>query len=214
MRLLVIGMYFVWLQAVCTAAPIVQKIVNDTDFGFLIVYHGDTSECTLHNKYKIIEPRTIFNHEFLLEVATKGLVLRPIFYKNQEKDEVFWLTDQKTYEYNDELIEHAYEHWKSNKFTRKYKNDPQAWMKNWIGSDISVTYDPLEFLGYLLYLSRVRISNLNYNHTQWLSFAKGIFSKLILELHLSQSKKSGILGKISVEHGEGGICNSGVVERI
>lgn len=214
MRLFLIGTYMVLLQAVCTAAPIVQKIVNNTDFGFLILYHGDTSECTLHNKYKIIEPRTVFNHEFLLEVGTKGLVLRPVFYKDQEDGEVFWLTDQKEYEYDSKLVEQTYEHWRLNKFTRKHKNDPEAWMRNWVGSDISVTYDPLEFLGYLLYLSRVRIANLNYNHTQWLSFAKGIFSKLMLELHLTQSKKSGILGKVIVEHGQGGICNSGVVERI
>jgi len=201
-------------QAVCIAAPVVQKIVNDTDFGFLILYHGDTSECTLHDKYKIIQPRTIFNHEFLLEVGTKGLVLRPVFYKDKQNDEVFWLTDQGTYEYDPTLIEQAYEHWRSNNIGKKYKGDFESWMKDWVGSDIFVAYDPVELLGYLLYLSRVRISNLNYNHTQWLSFAKGIFSKLMLEFGLSQSRRTGVLGKISVLHGQGGICNSGVIELI
>ncbi|MBI2344690.1 hypothetical protein HYV10_01300 [Candidatus Dependentiae bacterium] len=214
MRLFLIGTYMILLHAVCAAAPIVQKIVNDTDFGFLILYHGDTSECSLHDKCKIIEPRSVFNYEFLLEVNTKGLVLRPVFYKDFQENKVFWLTDQKAYAYDDTLIQQAHENWLLSKIGKRYKYNSESWMRNWVGSDISVTFDPLEFLGYLLYLSRVRIANLNYNHTQWLSFAKGIFSKLMLELQLSQAKRGGILGKIFVLHGQGGICNNGIVERI
>lgn len=214
MRLFLIGFLIFLIPSTSFSAPIVQKIVNDTDFGFLILYHGDSSDCTLHNKRKVIEPRTIFNHEFLLEVGTKGLVLRPVFYKDQQEDKIFWLTDQNTYEYKDELVSQAYDQWRLSKSAKKYKYDAQAWMRNWVGGDVSVTFDPIELLGYLLYLSRVRIANLNYDHTQWLSFAKGIFSKLMLDLHISQIKKSGILGKVSVQHGQGGICNNGVVERI
>jgi hypothetical protein len=202
------------LSAVCTAAPIIQKIVNDTDFGFLILDHSDTSECSLKNKFMVIQPRTIFNYEFLLETGTKGLVLRPVFYKNQKDNKISWLTDQNLYEYNDGLIEEAYKNWSFGKSIRKHKRDPETWMRNWLGGDISVTYDPLELLGYLLSLSRVRISNTNSYHTQWLSFSKGIFSKLMLELRLSQKTSKGIAGVVSVEHGEGGICNEGVVERI
>lgn len=214
MRLFLLSTYLVLQQAVCFAAPIVQKISNNTDFGFLIVYHDDTSECSLHNKNKIIEPKSVFNYEFLLEVNTKGLVLRPAFYRDPKENKIFWLIDQKSCEYNDELVQKAYDRWHENKDFRKYKENPQVWMKQWVGGDISLTFDPVELLGYLLYLSRVRISNLNYNHTQWLSFAKGIFSKLMLELRLAQDRKTGLFGAVSVQHGQGGICNSGVVERI
>jgi hypothetical protein len=213
-RLFIRGSLLLLLSAVCTAAPIIQKIVNDTDFAFLILDHSDTSECSLKDKCMIIQPRTIFNHEFLLEIGVKGLVLRPIFYKNQKENKIFWLTDQKTYEYDNALIEDVYRDWSLGRSTRKHKHNPEVWMRNWVGGDISVTYDPVEFLGYLLYLSRVRISNSSYYHTQWLSFAKGIFSKLMLELHLSQKSSKGIAGVVYVQHGQGGICNGGIVERI
>ncbi len=201
------------LPSASIAAPVVQKIINDTDFGFLILDHSDNSECTLHDKFTIIQPHTIFNHEFLLEVASKGLILRPIFYKNKKEGKIFWLTDQNSYEYNNQLIENAYQNWFEKK-SKKYTNSPEAWMKNWVGGDITVVYDPVEFLGYLLYLSRVRISNTNSYHTQLLSFAKGVFSKLMLEVRLSQKQGKGIAGVISVKHGQGGICNNGVIEQI
>src|SRR5690242_17506797 len=63
-RLFLTGTLFLFLSAVCTAAPIIQKIVNDTDFAFLILDHSDTSECSLKDKNMIIQPRTIFNYEF------------------------------------------------------------------------------------------------------------------------------------------------------
>ncbi len=214
MGLFIRSSLLLWLSAVCTAAPIVQKIVNDTDFAFLILDHSDTSPCSLKDKFMIIQPRTIFNHEFLLETGTKGLVLRPIFYKDQNNNTVSWLTDQNSYEYDDAFIENAYNSWSLGKSTRKYKHDSEIWMRNWLGGDISVKYDPVEFLGYLLYLSRVRISNSNSYHTQWLSFAKGIFSKLMLELRLSQKTSKGIAGVVSVQHGQGGICNDGAIEKI
>lgn len=214
MRFFLTVTLLLFLQAACFAAPIIQKIVNDTDFAFLILDHSDTSKCSLKDKFMIIQPRAIFNYEFLLETGAKGLVLRPIFYKNQKDNKVFWLTDQNSYEYDTKLIEDAYKNWSFGRSTRKYKHDSEVWMRNWLGGDISVTYDPLELLGYLLYLSRVRISNSNAYHTQWLSFAKGIFSKLMLELRLSQKTSKGIAGVVSVQHGQGGICNDGVIERI
>ena len=209
------NVFFIFLySSMVYAAPVVQKIVNDTDFGFLIKYHDDNSECTLHNKCRVIEPRSIFHHEFLLDINTKGLVLRPVFYKDHKTNKTFWLTDQKEYEYNDELIEKAYKDWYQYKFTKKYKNDYLLWMRNWVGSDISLNFDPVEIFGYLIYWSRVRISNMNSDHKEWLSFAKGIFSKLMLELKLSQSSRSGIFGKVFVKHGQGGICNEGIIEKI
>lgn len=208
------GTCIIFLQAVCTAAPIVQKIVNDTDFGFVILKHDDSSECTLQNKCLIIQPRSTFNRDFLLELGAKGLVLRPIFYKDQKQNKIFWITDQKSYDYDDALIQEAYDHWIVGRPKRKYKHNPQFWFKHWVGGDVTVSFDPVEILAYLSDQPRARITNVNSNHAQWLKFAKGIFSKLMLELHLSQISTKGIFSKLFVEHGQGGICNSGVVERI
>jgi len=196
------------------ADPVVQRVCNDTDFGFYILYHGDSSECSLHNKSIIIHPKTIFSHEFLLEVGQKGLVLRPVFYKDSKSGNMYWFVDQETYEYNLELIKQAYEAWKKQNSLRKYKNDYQDWFDRFVGQDISVTFDPLELFGYLLNLSRIRIKNFNHQYVQWLSFAKGIFSKLVLNLHLTTLPRKGIISKIIVQHGQGAICANGTVERI
>lgn len=204
----------VCLQGYFFAAPVVQKVCNDTDFGYYILLHGDSSECTLHNKSIIIHPKTIFLHEFLLEKGQQGLILRPVFYKDSSSGKIFWLVNQDTYEYDQDLVKKAYNAWKKKDSNRKYKNGYQVWLDEWIGQDISVAFDPLELFGYLLDLSRIRIKNFNHQHVQWLSFAKGIFSKLILNFKITTLSRKGIIGKVSVGHGQGGICSNGLVERI
>jgi hypothetical protein len=111
------------------------------------------------------------------------------------------------------LIEKAYQAWKKRDINRK-KKDSQDWFNQWVGQDITVAFDPLEILGYLLDLSRIRIKNFNYQHVQWLSFAKGIFSKLIINLHLKALPRKGVMTKVIVGHGPGGICNNGSIERL
>lgn len=206
--------FLIVFTQVVIADPVVQRVCNDTDFGFYILYHGDSSECSLHNKSIIIHPKTIFSHEFLLEIGHKGLVLRPVFYKNPKTGHIYWFVDQETYEYNPELIKKTYEVWKNQNDLRKYRENFQAWFDYWVGKDVSVTFDPLEVFGYLLNLSRIRIKNSRHDHVQWLSFAKGIFSKLVLNLHLTMLTRKGIMAKIIVNHGQGGICSNGVIERI
>jgi hypothetical protein len=66
----------------------------------------------------------------------------------------------------------------------------------------------------LLDLSRIRIKNFNHQHVQWISFAKGVFAKLILNLHLTTLPRKGVVTKVIVRHGQGAICSNGVVERL
>jgi hypothetical protein len=94
------------------------------------------------------------------------------------------------------------------------KQNAQSWFNGWVGQDVSLIFDPLEIFGYLLDLSRVRIQNFSHEHVQWLSFAKGIFSKLVLNLYLDIQPRKGVITKVVVVHGPGGICTNGVVERI
>ncbi len=209
-----VGIWLLFAQSMVYTTPLIQKIVNNTDFGLLILSHSDSSGCSLQNKSIIIKPHDVFNHAFLLESGEPSLVLRPVYYKAPFLEKIIWLTDQSAYQYQSNLVSQAYVAWKQQIKKSSYKKNAQYWLHQWIGLDVSVIPHQVEMLGYLLNLSRVTISNNHHKHTQWMSFSKGVFSKLVLELHISQSSRKGLLGKIIILHGEGGICSDGIIERL
>lgn len=212
-RIVYVSLWVLFLQVGLQAAPLIQKIVNSSDFGLLILSHSDSSSCSLHGKSIIIKPHDNFNHEFLLELGQPSLTLRPVYFQDPTSKKVAWLTDQ-SYQYNSELVGQAFELWKKQRKLYRYKRNQQEWLEQWVGLDMSVLPHQVEMLGYLLNLSRVAIYNNHHQHVQWLSFSKGIFSKLVLELHISQNRRKGLFGKIQILHGEGGICTNGTIERL
>lgn len=203
----------VFFTPVAFGAPLIQKISNHTDFGFVIIAHSDQSSCSLQAKQVIIPPQSAFTHEFLLEVGTPSVVLRPIFYKDSTSNQEFWLTDSN-FEYQPELVQQAYDAWKKIDKFKFYKKTADQWLESWVGKDLFVVPHEVAVRGYLLDLSRVTLHNLKNHHIQWLSFAKGVFATMVLELDLLQRGHRGIAGKISVLHGEGGVCSQGIIERL
>jgi len=212
-RIALVSVSLLFLPVGLQATPLIQKIVNNTDFGLLILSHSDNSSCSLQGKSIIIKPHDTFNHEFLLELGQPSLVLRPVYFQDSVTKENVWLTDQ-SYQYQAELVKKAYQVWKKQKKLHKYKKNYQQWLQLWVGLDLSVLPHQVEMLGYLLNLSRVAMYNNSHKHLQWLSFSKGVFSKLVLELHILQKRRKGLQGKIQILHGEGGICNNGIIERL
>ena len=211
-------------QAKLFAAPLIQKINNKSDFGFVVLKHSDLSSCSLTpsetRKNIVIDAHSIFNQSFLLEVGQPSLVLRPIYYQDCQTNEKVALADD-TFEYVTENIEQAFVVWKKNTGSRK-KQTAQEWFDGWVGKDITVTPYTVSIFGYLNNWSRVIVRN-NVkkkakrsikNPDEWIKFAKGIFSKEVLELDIDQSKHRGVLGFVKMFHGEGGICIDGAVERI
>ncbi|MFA5998870.1 MAG: hypothetical protein WC747_02550 [Candidatus Babeliales bacterium] len=192
------------------AAPMVQKIVNNTNVGFLIVEHSDTSSCSLQGRRKVIAARSTFTDSFLLEPGKPSLVLRPIYYLDTKTNKPLFFADVDRQEIPIKL-QAAYDIWKMEKNSSNKVKSPKAWLHDWIGLDLSVTPHEVEILGYLVNLSRVRVENNKKSHVQWLSFSKGIFSKLVLELDIKQHHLKGISATIKVLHGEGGFCSDGVV---
>lgn len=212
-RIAHMSIWMLLLHAGLQSAPLIQKVVNNSDFGLLVLEHSDSSSCSLQGKSVIIKPQETFNQEFLLELGQPSLTLRPVYYQDPVTKQIAWLTDT-AYQYNSARVDQAFELWKKQKKIYKYKKTAQEWLHDWVGLDIAVVPHQVEMLGYLLNLSRVAIYNASHQHMQWLSFSKGIFSKLVLELRIQQHKKKGLWGKIHMLHGEGGICNNGVVERL
>ncbi len=90
----------------------------------------------------------------------------------------------------------------------------QSWFHHWIGGDISVIPNDVEMFGYLRDVARAIIKNDKNEQSVWLSYAKGIFSKLILELEINQYLRKGVRVKMHVQHGEGAVCTNGIVERL
>jgi hypothetical protein len=200
------------LQAQIQAAPLISKIVNKSDFGYVILKHSDSSSCSLSGKNIVIDAHDQFNHEFLLERGVPSVLLRPIYYLDKRTGQKINFVDQK-YNYVPELLDKAYDLWKENKGTKKFTTS-QHWLNLLIGIDITVVPHEVEIFGYLLNLSRVMVKNNIKQHVTWINFAKGIFSKLALELEITQHRRKGIRVTAKVLHGEGGVCVDGAVERL
>lgn len=195
-----------------SAAPLIQKIINHSDFGFVILEHSDTSSCSLSKRGVIIDAQSVFEHEFLLERGKPSVVLRPIYYLNPVAKKKITFVDDR-YNFDQEKLEQAYRLWKTIKGTKKFIN-PEIWMSSWVGNDISVVPHEVEIFGYLINLSRVVIKNNKHQQAHWLSFSKGIFSKLIVEVEITQHLFKGIKARINLLHGEGGVCSNGIVEKL
>ncbi|OGB86117.1 hypothetical protein A3J41_02990 [candidate division TM6 bacterium RIFCSPHIGHO2_12_FULL_38_8] len=194
------------------SAPLISKIVNNSDFGYVILEHSDGSSCSLAGKNVIIDARSQFDHEFLLERGVPSVLLRPIYFLDPKtKQKILFVDD--SYNFIPERLDQAHELWKENKGHKKF-NESQLWMNLLVGLDISVVPHEVEIFGYLLNLSRVMVKNNIKQQVTWISFAKGIFSKLALELEVTQHRRKGIRANIKVLHGEGGVCVDGVIERL
>ncbi|MBP6892296.1 hypothetical protein KBB68_01815 [Candidatus Babeliales bacterium] len=201
------------------AAPVIQSIVNNSDFGFVILEHSDASDCSLSDCDVVIDDHSKFTHEFLLEIGKPSIVLRPVYYKDPFTKKKIWFVDD-SYHFNFEKIKEVYDLWFETKRAKKFKT-VDDWLNHWIGRDITVIPHEVEISGYLINLSRVVVKNnkkisKSYKDKQvaWLSFAKGIFSKLVIGLDINQTIGKGIYPTIQVFHGEGGVCSNGIVERI
>ncbi|MBI2352891.1 hypothetical protein HYV11_01445 [Candidatus Dependentiae bacterium] len=197
-------------------APIVQKIVNNTDIGYVIIYHNDQSPCSFQNLNKTIDARSVFHQEFLLERHKKhgqsSLTLRPLYYYDALNQQKYLLLDKQLH-FDDKKIYAAYHAWKKNNFKRKF-NSALDWLQNWIGNDLLVIPNVFEALGYLIFFSRIHVKNDIKKHAQWLSFSKGIFSRLVIEIDLVQHPKKGISPTLKTIAGEGGICLDGSIDRL
>lgn len=186
------------------SVPLIQKIVNTSDIGFVIVKHTDPSGCSLSNRGVLVDAQTVFSHEFLLELGKPSVILRPMYYLDPQSKQKITFVDQN-YQIIPDKLAQAYDLWKSVKGHKKFVT-PQAWLTDWIGLDISVVPHEVEIFGYLINLSRVIIKNNRRQQARWLSFAKGIFSKLVVELQIDQHSRKGILTNMKILHGEGGVC--------
>lgn len=194
------------------ASPLIQKISNDTDFGFLIMQHSDTSSCSLQDKGMIVHAHSDFNHEFLLEVGQPSVVLRPVYYLNPTTKKKMWLVNEHAV-YVPEKVQLVHEAWRNNNKNKGPKTH-DIWLHEWVGLDISVIPHQVEIFGYLLNLSRVILQNSKTQRVEWLSFAKGIFAKLVIELRIQQHKRKGISASLKILHGTGGVCVNGTVEHL
>ena len=201
------------------AAPLIQKINNRSSFGFVVLKHSDISSCSLNNKNILIEARTVFHQDFLLEIGHPSLELRPVYYFDTQTNQKIAMTDE-VYNYIPEKIQQAYEAWKKNVGSRK-KQTSKEWFDGWVGQDLRVTPHIVSIFGYLNNWSRVVVENKIKKHKNnmkksdaWIKFAKGIFSKEVLELDIEEYRHNGVFGSVKIIHGEGGVCIDGRVERI
>lgn len=210
---------FIAVSCIIQGAPIVQKVTNKSEIGFVVLFHNDASPCSLvsktNNKENIIDAFGSFSNEFLLvreDSKKPSLILRPKYYFDTKTEKKFELLDEHK-NFDMEKIEAAYTAWKLNGKKRVFQN-AQAWLARWVGKDIVVVPDSTEIFGYLNHKTRARISNSIKEHGQWLSHAKGVFAHLILEIEVTQHDRKGIRPVIRVSSGEGGICLNGAVDRI
>ena len=202
---------FVAVSTVSLSAPLVQNVVNKSDVDFAVVHHSDRSDCSLHNCGAVVKANSVFKKDFLLERGNPSLIFRPIVYTDRATGHKVMLVDQNK-NIDDTGVQKAFDLWKqSNKC--KFKN-AQDWLTHWVGGDIEVKPHSVEVFGYLLNLSRIRVQNNSSHHAQWMSFAKGIFSRLVLELDIHQHKKKGVVPYLKVVAGEGGVCLDGAIERL
>lgn len=200
---------------VLQAAPIVQKIINKSQIGFIIIFHNDVSSCSLDTKNNIVDAKSTFETEFLLvrnNIKQPSVVLRPVYYQDSVTGVKFELLNENN-GFDDSKIERAYVTWKSNGHKRIFKNG-QDWLQRWVGKDIIIVPDSKEVYGYLNNKSRAHITNFIKGHGQWLSYAKGVFAQLMLEIVIDQHDRRGIFPILKVIAGEGGVCTNGVVEKI
>ena len=194
------------------AAPLIQSIVNKSDVDFAIVYHSDNSHCSLHSRGMMIPAGTQFKEDFLLERGKPSLVLRPVMYHDRITGQHIKLVDNQQ-NFDQKAIQKAFLLWKQHNKVYKIKNS-ELWLQCWLGGDIEVKPHTIEVFGYLMNLSRVRVQNSVKDHAIWLSFAKGVFSKLVLEVDIVQKRKKGIIPMVKVIPGEGGFCHNGNVQRL
>ena len=211
----IVSLFMVHLHA----APVIQSIVNNSDFGFVILEHSDSSDCSLSNRGVVISAHSTFTHEFLLELGKPSILLRPVYYQDPFTGEKIWIVDD-SYHFNHAKVAQVYDLWFETKGAKEFKSADE-WLNHWLGRDISVIPHEVEISGYLVNLSRVVAKNnkgisKSYKDKQvaWLSYAKGIFSKLIVELDINQTMGKGVYPTIQIFHGEGGVCSNGIVERI
>lgn len=191
-------------------APLVQSITNKTQLGFEIISHTDTSACSAQLSSYLINSQSKFYNEFLVERGQPCLVLRPVYYEDTSTGFRISLVDSHK-QFNFQNIHQAYELWKKAGNKRKFMN-AEDWFNRWVGQDIAVRPHTNEIIGYLINLSRVHISNNIKEQGVWLSFAKGVFAKLVLEIDIDQHARKGIIPTIRVIPGEGGICSNGMIE--
>lgn len=203
--------FFVFVANSLCAAPMVQNIANKTSLGFEIISHSDISTCSLHKSGKVIEACSLFQQGFLLERGKPCLILRPVYYCDPLTNTKMPLVDTQQ-NFDADRIDAAYNAWKKQGRVKKFANS-QDWLNRWVGRDIEIKLHTIEVFGYLINLSRVKIHNSISQQAKWLSFAKGVFSRLILEIDIVQRRK-GIFLELRVAHGEGGICRDGAIERL
>ncbi len=211
----IVSFFMMYLQA----APIIQSIVNDSDFGFVILEHSDSSECSLSDRNVLIDAHSKFMHEFLLQLGKPSVLLRPVYYLDPFTKIKIWFVDN-SYHFNPEKVKEVYELWFETKGAKEFKSSDD-WLNHWLGRDILVVPHEVEILGYLVNLSRVVAKNnkgisksKKDKQVVRLSFSKGIFSKLVIELDINQTMGKGVYPTIQIFHGEGGVCSNGTVERI
>ncbi len=213
-----VGLRIIFSIFLCTCGlqsnPIVSKITNSSDIGYMVIHHTDQSSCSLHDKKIILHAHQMFEHPFLLESGKPSLILRPCYYSDAQTGQKINFLDSNN-QVIDQNLNQAFNLWKQNKGKgwRKIQT-AYDWLQQWIGGDIVVLPHDVQFFGYLLNRSRVIAQNNTVNRHSWLSFSKGIFAKLLVELHIVQDKNKPVSISIHTLHGEGGVCVDGLVEKI
>ena len=210
-------LFYIITTSLCImhGAPIVQSTVNKSQIGFLVLFHNDTSSCSLIKSNNTIDALSTFKNEFLLvrdDPQQPSLILRPKYYFDTATKSKFSLLDNNN-DFDTKKINRAYLVWKANGAKRNFKNS-QEWFEHWVGKDIVIIPDSREVFGYLNNKSRAHISNSIKEHGQWLSYSKGIFAHLMVEIEIYQHPRKGIYPAIKVVAGEGGICTNGIIEYI
>ena len=189
-----------------TAQPLIRSILNDSPILFSIKEHNDMSECSLFNSGQEIKvlPYSRYSTEMLLASSKPGLVLTPVAYWSKKTGEKYYfINDQGVID--DSLLEIAFAAWKKDCFV-KYKKSAQQWFHDWIGGNIVLIHNDLEVFGYVLNISFAKIKNNKKSDSEILSYSKGVFSRLIIDLFINHDVKKGIALGITSSVGQGAIC--------
>ncbi len=213
MRLqLFFGLLLCTFVKVLYGAPLVQNVHNQSQIGFEIVSHSDVSTCSLQHKKMFVDAESDFKQEFLLERGQPSLILRPVYYFDILSGSKMYFVDEFQ-QLDKQKLDDAFQAWKKAGYKKKF-NDAQDWFNRWIGSDIEIKPHMVEVFGYLINLSRIHIYNAISQYATWLSFSKGVFSRLVLDVNIKQHKRKGLQPTLKVVAGEGGICRDGSIERL
>jgi len=204
-----------WLSA----DPVVRKITNTTPFLWRVVISNDVSDCNqlqgrhAHDTKTVeIKPFSVYEKPFLLGFAKPGLVLRPVAFFDEKNNKLYpFVNDDNLI--NKNQLQDAYHAWKKTRgrWGASYSKNAHEWLSEWLCGDFSLMHNHIEIFGYCLNTAIVRAENNNNFKTCMIDYSEGLFSKLNLEITITQTARRGIKPIVKSFVGQGALCQDGHV---